>query len=171
MLVNKALAVGFRRLNKRVFLMVDVRQRYKIGGRPVTFKTAEEVWAKIGEYLDMTANRAVKGVTKSGEEYNITKPAPMTIEGFCAFCGMTKTTFYTYMKKKKFKPVLEQFRQIVESYWVDQCAEGVSGNKADFVLKNGFSDSWKDKNIRELDFADDVKEALVSFVGGDNAED
>lgn len=148
--------------------MVDVRQRYRIGGRPVKFKSPQDMIDQIYAFLECAENRSRDIVTKNGQVVSVHCPAPTTIEDFCTFAGITKTTFYEYRNKKAFKPVVDQYHQIVEAYWVRLCAEGPSGNKADFVLKNGFSDSWKDKNIRELDFADDVKEALVSFVGGDD---
>lgn len=140
--------------------------KYNLGGRPVAFKSPEEMLAKMQEFIDVCEGRIVTKIVK-GVVVDANLPAPITIEAFCAFAGITKTTFYDYGKKKKFKPLVAQFRQIVESYWVDQCAEGVSGNKADFVLKNCFSEDWKDKNINEIDFSQDIKAAMVRFVDAD----
>lgn len=147
---------------------MDVRERYKIGGRPVKFKSPQDMIDKIYAFLEMTAGRKKEIVTKNGNVVEISCPAPTTIEDFCTFAGITKTTFYEYRNKKAFKPIVEQYHQIVEAYWVRLCAEGPAGNKADFVLKNGFAKDWQDRNVRELDFAEGVKEALVSFVGEDD---
>lgn len=143
--------------------------KYNLGGRPVKFKTPDDMLDKMHEYLAYCEGREVTKFTKTGlVTANI--QAPITIEGFCAFAGITKTTFYEYKKKPKFNGIVLQFTQIVESYWVDQCAEGVPGNKADFVLKNAFADFWKDKTTNELDLAEDLKKSMICFVGSDGNE-
>ena len=149
---------------------MDIRKKYNIGGRPVKFKSPEEMLEKIYEYLSETDGRTKQIVTKGGQVVEANIPAPVTVEGFCAFAGITKTTFYDYRTKKAFRPIIEQFRQIVESYWVGLCAEGQAGNKADFVLKNAFSDDWKDKTVNELDLAKDLKKSMVCFIGNDGNE-
>ena len=75
----------------------------------------------------------------------------------------TKTTLYTYQAKDDYKDLIEQFKQVVEAYWVRQCAEGNPGNKADFVLKNAFGNAWKESS----DVVMTVKQALVGYEGDD----
>lgn len=149
---------------------MDVKEKYKIGGRPVKFSSPDAMLEAIYAYLDDASNRVKHIVTKGGQVIEANVPAPITVEGFCAYAGLTKTTFYDYRKKKTFRPIIEQFRQIVESYWVGLCAEGQAGNKADFVLKNAFADDWKDKTTNELDLSDDLKKSMVCFVGNDGNE-
>ena len=144
-------------------------EKYNLGGRPVKFKTPDDMLVAMHEYLAYCESREVTKFTKTGL-VTATIPAPITIEGFCAFAGITKTTFYEYKKKPKFNSILCQFTQIVESYWVDQCAEGIPGNKADFILKNAFADFWKDKTTNELDLAEDLKKSMICFVGSDGNE-
>lgn len=143
--------------------------KYNLGGRPVKFKTPDDMLDKMHEYLAYCEDREVTKIVKSGV-VTAKIQAPITVEGFCAFAGITKTTFYEYKKKPKFDVIVCQFTQIVESYWVDQCAEGMPGNKADFILKNAFSDFWKDKTTNELDLAEDLKKSMVCFVGVDGNE-
>ena len=149
---------------------MNVKEKYKIGGRPVKFNNPKEFLDKVYEYLEATHSRVKEVATKNGDVVTVSSPAPITVEGFCAFAGITKTTFYDYRTKKAFKPIADQFRQIVESYWVGLCAEGPSGNKADFVLKNAFADDWKDKTINEHDLAEGLKTSLVTFVGIKNED-
>lgn len=144
---------------------MDIKKKYNIGGRPVKFASPDAMLEVIYGYLDDVHSRIKQIVTKGGQVIEVNIPAPITIEGFCAYAGITKTTFYEYRTKKSFKPIVEQFRQIVESYWVSLCAEGQAGNKADFVLKNAFSDDWKEKTVNEYDIADGLKQSLVTFVG------
>ena len=154
--------------------MDEIKKKYPLGGRPVKFKSPEEMMNKIYEFLSRCDSRCREVVTKSGEVVTINQPAPTTLEDFCVFAGITKTTFYAYGEKKGFGNIVKQYEAIVEAYWVRQCAEGEKGNKADFILKNmknWKNSEWNDKNINEIDFAKDVKQALVSFVeSGDDAD-
>lgn len=132
-----------------------------LGGRPVAFKSPKAMRLKMLEFLDNCENRHQNVVLKTGNIGIINVPAPVTIEGFCAFAGVTKTTFYDYGKKPEFKNLVDGFKQIVEAYWVRQCAEGQKGNKADFILKNAFSDDWKDN--KDITGTVTFKQALIGF--------
>ena len=84
-------------------------------------------------------------VTKTGVvQANV--PLPISEDEFCAFCGITKTTFHAYAKKPEFAPLIDFYKTKVEAYWVRQCGDGKPGNKADFILKNAFGDDWKEKS-------------------------
>ena len=139
----------------------EIKAKYPLGGRPKAFNSPEEMLEKIYAFLEKQENRTIAVATKGGVE-TMTSPAPVTIEGFCAFAGITKTTFYDYAKKPKYRVMLAQFRQIVEKYFVEQCVEGKPGNKADFILKNAFADYWKDKS--DLNLNGDVGGVTVQFV-------
>lgn len=115
-----------------------------LGGRPKKFKSPKDMLQKMGEFLSYAGQRVKEVVGKNGESHWVNNPAPVTLEDFCCFAGITKTCFYDYAQKKEYKDICAQFRQAVEAYWVRQCAEGNPGNKADFILKNSFSDDWKD---------------------------
>lgn len=117
-----------------------------IAGRPArAFKAPKDMAERIAAFLEACESRTVDKVTKTGVvTANI--PAPTTIEDFCVFAGITKTTFYDYGKKPEFKPLVDYYEQIVEAYWVRQAAEGIPGNKADFILKNAFAGYWKEKS-------------------------
>ncbi len=115
-----------------------------LGGRPKSFKSPNEMMAKMGEFLSHAESRVKEIVDKNGDSHWVNNPAPITLEDFCCFAGITKTCFYDYAKKPEYKSLCNNFRQVVEAYWVRQCAEGNAGNKADFILKNAFSGDWKD---------------------------
>lgn len=133
----------------------EIKAKYPLGGRPKAYKKPAELIKKLYEYLESCENRQVVRYTKDGEEL-VTSKAPITVEGFCAFAGITKQTFYDYRKKQGFFEVIEQFRQIVEKYFVEQLVEGKPGNKADFVLKNAFADEWKEKSTVGLEGVENI---------------
>lgn len=139
----------------------EIKAKYPLGGRPKAFNSPDEMLEKLYAFLERQENRIVEVATKGGVETMIS-PAPITIEGFCAFAGITKTTFYDYAKKPKYRVMLAQFRQIVEKYFVEQCVEGKPGNKADFILKNAFADEWKEKS--DVNLSGEVGGVTVRFV-------
>lgn len=123
----------------------DFKKWGLLGGRPRAFKSPKDMAERIAAFLEACESRTVDKVTKTGVvTANI--PAPTTIEDFCTFAGITKTTFYDYGDKPAFKPLVDYYKQVVEAYWVRQCAEGIPGNKADFILKNAFEGNWKEKS-------------------------
>jgi hypothetical protein len=140
--------------------LAEIRRKYGfLGGRPVKFNKPEEMLAKIEEFLVWAENRVIEKITKNGVvKANI--PNPVTLEAFCNYAGISKTTFYNYGKKKGFKYLVDGYTAAVEEYWVRQCAEGIAGNKADFILKNSFSKNWQEHNDGTLT----LKQALVKFI-------
>lgn len=125
--------------------LADFRKWGLLGGRPRAFKSPREMAEQIASFLEWAADRKIEVATKAGKE-KVNKPAPLSEEKFCAFCGISKTTFHDYGEKPEFAPLVEYFKSVAEDYWVDQCAEGQPGNKADFILKNAFGNSWKEKS-------------------------
>ena len=115
-----------------------------LGGRPKKFKSPKDMLNKMGEFLEACEARLRQIPDKNEGVKTVYSPAPITLEDFCVFAGITKTCFYEYAGKKEYREICAQFKQVVEAYWVRQCAEGNPGNKADFVLKNAFSGDWKD---------------------------
>lgn len=144
--------------------MADFKKWGLLGGRPRSFKSPRDMAEKIAEWLEVVNSRKREIVTKKGDVVEIGAPAPVLVESFCDFCGVTKTTFYEYAKNPEYKPLTDCVRQKVEKYLAETCVEGPAGNKADFILKNAFEDNWKDKNINEFDMSDELKAAMVRFV-------
>ena len=125
--------------------LADFKKWGLLGGRPKSFKSPKDMAGKIAAWLEASELRVRQVYTKNGVE-TVAAPAPLLIESFCRFCGITKTTFYEYAKKPDYKPLTDFVQQSSEEYLVRQCVEGPAGNKADFVLKNAFGGEWKDKS-------------------------
>lgn len=144
--------------------LADFKKWGLLGGRPRSFKSPKDMAENIAEWLESSENRTREIVTKGGNVVEFNSPAPVLIESFCKFCGITKTTFYEYAEKPEYKPLTDFVRLGSEEYLARCCVEGPAGNKADFVLKNAFGNEWKDTKVNELDFAKDIKQAMVEFV-------
>jgi len=142
----------------------EIKAKYPLGGRPPKFKTPEELAEKIYDFLEHSLNRIVEFPGKS-EVLRVNVPAPTTLEAFCVFCGIRKTTFYAYGKKRGFENIVNQYEAIVEEFWVRQAAEGKPGNKAEFILKNmknWKTSSWNDD--RDINLSGEVGGVMVRFV-------
>lgn len=124
--------------------MADFRKWGLLGGRPRAFKSPKDMAEKIAEWLEAVESRVREVVTKKGEVVEINKPAPILVESFCVFCGITKQTFYKYREMPEYAPLVDFVRQNVEKYLAETCVEGPAGNKADFILRNAFGDAWKE---------------------------
>ncbi|MBQ9236241.1 MAG: hypothetical protein IJ184_07265 [Alphaproteobacteria bacterium] len=139
-----------------------------LGGRPKSFKSPKEMLGKMAEFLASTEGRVREIPDKNGGVKVVASPAPVTLEDFCCFAGITKTTFYEYAKKPEYKNLCDNFRQAVEAYWVRQCAEGNAGNKADFILKNSFAGDWKDNKEVTLNAVEGIN---IKVIDGQNSGD
>lgn len=153
----------------------EIKKNYPLGGRPSKFKTPEELAEKIYDFLEYSLNRIVE-VPGKNEVLRVNIPAPTTLEAFCVFCGIRKTTFYAYGKKRGFENLVNQYEAIVEEFWVRQAAEGKPGNKAEFILKN--MKNWKTSNWsddKDINLSGEVGGVTVQFVnqagGVNNPED
>lgn len=148
--------------DKKAIKYAEIRRVYGLmGGRPVKFANPKEMENKFVEFLAECDSRQIDVVSK-GEVVKMTSPAPKGLEKFCLFAGITKTTFYEYAKKPKFKWITDVIQGNVEVYYIDQLTDGKPGNKADFVLKNCYG--WEDKSQTEF-VGSGLKKVLVEFVG------
>lgn len=148
--------------------MSDFKRWGLLGGRPRAFKSPKDMAEKIAEWLSATEVRTREIVTKKGDVVEVNSPAPVLVESFCDFCGITKTTFYAYRSNPGYEPLIEFVRQKVEKYLAECCVEGPAGNKADFILKNAFGDAWKEKSEVTINPVSSIK---FEVSDGQDAED
>lgn len=119
------------------------------------FESVEEMRIKIDEYFKIASERKREVVTKIGQIIEVSSPAPLHIQGLCVHLEISENTLFEYQKltdieqsistgrDQSFKELIETTKKKCESYAVDACYEGQKGNKADFILKNGYG--WKDR--------------------------
>ena len=111
-------------------------------GRPLKIDNAEELKKLVNEYFEKTDERKI------------------TITGLCLYLGLTKETFYEYVKRDEYKDILNRARLIVEnSYEMSLRENGRTGDI--FALKNfGWRDSVEVKNDNELSKLDELLGAI-----------
>ncbi len=132
-------------LHEEFYLEVKRIVEYKSNaGRPVLYKTAEELQVIIDEYFDYCDNRAKKIINKDGQEYMIIDPAPYTMSGLARRLGMDRDTLLRYSKKEEFYGTIREARDKVQEDVENRMMETKNEKGAMFSLKNNFG--WKDKS-------------------------
>lgn len=138
-------------------------------GRPLKYKTVEELQAAINEYFDYCDNR-IKHVysPKSEAVIEIIDPAPYTMSGLALAMGVDRKTLLSYSKKDEFLPTVkaarERVHQDVETRLMEKNATG-----AIFNLKNNFD--WKDKTELDQNNSGEQKIIIETRRHNDSDED
>lgn len=114
-------------------------------GRPLKFKTSEELQAKVDEYFETDAYEVVGYDEKKKKEIRVYAP---TISGLAYFLGVDRRTLVDWSTKDMFSPTIKAARQRVEMNLERRLyGQGVAG--VIFNLKNNFG--WKDKQPEEVE--------------------
>jgi len=116
-------------------------------GRPLLFKSAEELEDKIEEYFEFCNNRIKEIHDKEGGVVAITHPAPYTMSGLANRLGIDRDTLLNYSKKEEFFGTVKMARNRVHEDVEVRLMESRNQAGAIFNLKNNFG--WKDKNETE----------------------
>jgi len=129
-------------------------------GRPLKFKTVEEIQKAIDEYFDWCDNRIVKGYnTKEDKEFAYISPAPYTMSGLANRIGLSRQGLLDYKNRDKFldtiKKARERVHEDVETRLMEKAPVG-----AIFNLKNNFG--WKDRT--ETDVHLDLPQPIISGI-------
>jgi DNA-binding XRE family transcriptional regulator len=153
------------------------------GGRPLKFKTPEELQARIDEYFaycephpeqvvvhkfheieeeyinDKGEKKTHKITDRSRApqevvEWRISERIPYTITGLANFLGTSRQTIINYESKDEFFDTIKAAKDKVEEYWEHQLL-GSHATGPIFNLKNNYD--WKDKTETDLNHSGDVQ--------------
>lgn len=138
-------------------------------GKPLIFKTVEELQAAVDQYFDECDNRMKEIHTKEGEAVAITVPEPYTMSGLAYALGISRQTLIDYENRDEYVDTIKRARARVERDVERRLLEGTSGAAGPiFNLKNNFG--WKDKKELEATVKDERKEILGKYLGGEDVE-
>lgn len=129
------------------------------GGRPLKFKTPEEMEAMIERYFneDLPTKTVMSG--KGENKYPVEIPCP-TVTGLCLYLGFAdRISFLDYEKRKEFSSTIKSARTAIERHYEELLQTGL-GVGAIFALKNF---GWKDRSEMDVD-PDGVLAAAVARV-------
>lgn len=142
--------------------------RYRIRtGAPRSFDKPEDLAQAFNDYFeDISKNplyerQLVKvKVDRDTEEVKVYKrplPRAMTVEGFCAFTGISSVTLYDYEKKEGYSKIVAQAREIMRGQKIEGAAAGLF-NPSIIARELGLTEKSETRVIQEQPlFSDDPK--------------
>lgn len=116
------------------------------GGRPLKFKTVEELQAKIDEYfaISETYNNAIYEGTKKG------RLKPPNIAGLSLHLNICYNTFLNYRDKDEFLDTIANARLRCVNYCYEELLGGRNQLGARFALMNfGFAENINNNNTEK----------------------
>jgi hypothetical protein len=118
-------------------------------GRPLAFKSVEELQAKIEEYFEWCDNR-IRTIwdDKAQAEVAMLHPAPYTMSGLARRLGVDRDTIINYSHKEEFFGTIRDARERVHEDVETRLMDTKNEKGAIFNLKNNFG--WKDKSETDL---------------------
>jgi len=125
------------------------------GGRPLKFKTPEELQEKIDAYFATTGRQ----VDKDGNEYF----EPITITGLALALDTSRKVLVEYEEKDEFSNAIKRAKLRCENFAEKMLYSGKSPAGSIFALKNF---NWTDKTITEHAGTINVVEGLYNAVAG-----
>jgi hypothetical protein len=136
-------------------------------GRPLKFKTVEELQEAINDYFDWCYNRTKRiWDDKEQAEKLVSDPAPYTMSGLARRIGLSRQGLIDYENRDAFldaiKEARERVHEDVETRLMEKAPTG-----AIFNLKNNFG--WKDS--KELTGKDGKDLFPTPILGGNVSTD
>jgi len=114
------------------------------GGRPLKFKTPEELQKKIDEYFKSRYRKVY--IQKTGEflkdpetnEYIYEQHRPMTIASLAVFLGTNRQTLINYTNKQEYFDTVTRAKDIVEGWNSEALFDKDKHKGASFSATNNF---------------------------------
>lgn len=114
------------------------------GGRPLKFKTVQELQEKIDAYFDSCW---IEKTDDNGNTLNI-QVRPYTITGLANAIGIDRKTLLEYQERDEFSNTVKEAKRKVAQYVEEYLFMGKNQTGAIFNLKNNFD--WKDKTETDV---------------------
>src|SRR5574343_163337 len=112
------------------------------GGRPLKFKSVEEVEAKLDAYFAACDAKTSTYVTKEGERLQVPDPEPYTITGMALALDTDRKTLINYQERDEFFNAIRRAKQRCEHYAEKSLYKPKIATGVIFNLTNNYG--WKD---------------------------
>ena len=124
-------------------------------GRPLKYKSAEEMQILIDKYFEDCDNYMFKTYDEEGNEVFKHQPKPYTITGLGLALNLSRQDLLQYQGRKEFADTVKRAKQRCENYAEEQLFR--QGNTAGviFNLKNNYG--YKDKQEVEAEVSQTIK--------------
>ncbi len=130
-------------------------------GRPLIFKTKEEMQEKIDAYFEECKGRPLVDdegnvMTDKNGRPIILDAKPLTITGLALALGLnSRQALLNYQGRKEFNDTITRAKAKVEQYAEERLFDKDGANGAKFSLANNF-EGWKEKQQIEADVNSDL---------------
>jgi hypothetical protein len=135
-------------------------------GAPRKFDTPEDLAAAFNSYFEYIEASPLKesvlmkvkvGLNEKVKVYNRPLPRAMTIQGFCAFTGLSMVTLYEYEKQEGYTNIIARAREIMYSQKIEGAAAGLF-NPSIIARELGLTEKTEQRIIQEQPLFDDSDE-------------
>ena len=145
-------------------------------GRPLKYKTPEEMQKKIDEYFE-SCYRAIMVFNKDKSQYEVVKDnngnivkeqyKPFTITGLANALDLSRRDLLSYNEKDEFRNTVTRAKSIVEQYAEERLFDRDGNRGAIFSLSNNFK-GWADKQQTET-----TKDPVINInmINNDNLQE
>lgn len=130
-------------------------------GRPLMYKTKEEIQEKIDEYFESCKGRVVQddagvmALDKYGRPVVIDEK-PLTITGLALALGFnSRQALLNYQGREEFNDTITRAKARIEQYAEERLFDKDGANGAKFSLANNF-EGWREKREIEADVKNDL---------------
>lgn len=118
-------------------------------GRPLKFKSKEELQTKIDKYFNSCDATVVKKIVNSRGDLISEVTKPYTITGLASFLDTSRETLINYEKKEEYFDTIKKAKAKIEEAYEYRALIGDSHPTITiFTLKNNFG--WKDKQETDI---------------------
>jgi len=139
------------------------------GGRPLIFKSAEELQSKIDEYFDSCYDEhwIMDGdgkwhpvLDRYGNPEKI-RVRPFTISGLALHLGVDRKTLLNYEEREEFFPTIKNAKTRIENYTEEQLYNSSAKNMTGIIfnLKNNYG--WVDKQEVDNNLSGQVGQTIT----------
>lgn len=142
--------------------------RYRIRtGAPRSFETPDDLAQAFNDYFEDIENNPIyerqlvkTKVDRDSEEVKVYKrplPRAMTMQGFCAFTGISSSTLFEYEKKEGFSKIITQAREVMVGQKLEGAAAGIF-NPSIIARELGLAEKSETRVIQEQPLFSDATE-------------
>lgn len=117
-------------------------------GRPLKFKTVEELQRKIDEYFLSCDCKTVIVIDKFGKEHSVIQPRPYTITGLAVALDTTRETLLDYNERPEFSDTIKKAKEKIHNFTEEKLFQSGIAAGVIFNLTNNWG--WKNQKYEEV---------------------
>jgi hypothetical protein len=118
-------------------------------GRPLKFKTVQELQEKIDEYFEYCDNKTKKIHSEKLGDMIVPDPEPYAMSGLAYYLDIGRRTLINYKRRDEFLPTIKKARRKIEAD-VERRMNGKDTFTPGLIFNSINNFGWKQKNETDL---------------------